>query len=93
MKTWIKGGLWGAGIGLVGVLGYFLGKFFSLFIVLSYINIPNSFLISLLFLGKISLEIFYIGILTAPVVYFLIGALVGFIIQKIKNKKVKKKRW
>ena len=91
MKKWLKYGLIGLVIGIIGLLGELLGKFvWHWFLLLSYLNIPSFFilssLLSLFFTGTdASWGVFIIGRWLAPITYFIIGAVIGLIVQKIKK--------
>ncbi|MBU0761176.1 MAG: hypothetical protein KJ600_04505 [Nanoarchaeota archaeon] len=91
MKTWLKGGLIGLGISLVGILGYFLGAAYSIMPSvgpLMVLNVPNGLLlVAISGGGWRGFGPIYFGIITAPITYFLIGALIGLVIGKIKQRK------
>jgi hypothetical protein len=87
MKRWLKYGLIGVAISFIGILGLLLGKLVSVFSILGLLNYINIALISLLFYGgDMSFGLFFWGILTAPILYFILGAIIGLIVDKIKSK-------
>ena len=93
MKTWLKGGLIAAGINILIIIIYLFFEFlkynnwsilatfiigimnFPLIIIINYLGLSQSFL------G------FIILIILGVFMYFLIGTLIGYAIQKIKSRK------
>ena len=85
MKTWIKGGLWGAGIlfviGLMGIvfLMIYLVKTIMLQFVPSAVNEFFNF-------GALYGQIIW-GLTISLVVGFIIGSVIGYFKSRTKNKK------
>jgi len=98
MKTWIKGGLWGLGIGVIALIlrgiAFLTANAFkgSLEFISWILLIPTLIiqLISMFIIPIGSSEI--IMALLVLFIYALIGALIGWIISKIKSKKQEKKQ-
>jgi len=85
-SRWLKYGIIGFIIGLVGLIFALLGR--SLLPVLSigaFLNFPAVAIISLFNGGNMSFEIFYTGGILAPIIYFILGSLIGMIVSKIKR--------
>ena len=99
MKAWLKGGLIGVSIGLLGLIGLLLAGIWKWFGILHLLNFPIYYFISVLQYGRvISIQylfhggqniqmIMIYGNFIAPIIYFVIGSLIGLLIQKIKSKK------
>jgi MFS superfamily sulfate permease-like transporter len=79
MKAWLKGGLWGIGIGFLANL-YMIIYFGDFIYVFLYLSLPISLIIYKSFSGYISIIICAITIL---VYSFIIGALIGGIVSII----------
>jgi len=105
MKVWLKGGLIGAGIGIVFLIlvgGIYLfvlklasncpstpGGFWGYIDNPAYCKIPGLAYFSFFFIIIIGLAIFYKGGLIIPLIIlisFVIGAIIGLIISKIREK-------
>jgi len=88
MKTWLKWGLIGGGI---GVILYEISKLFYKFFTIAYYFIVQTSFFLRLILGDCFGEGCFIHSLLAPLLvaleFFIIGAIVGLIIQKIKEKR------
>lgn len=81
MKAWLKGGLIGLAVGIISFHQ-------SMLTVNSFI--PDSILITLSLPFALTMfvhSIFLAGIV-GVIVYFIIGAIIGLIVEKIKQKKV-----
>ncbi|MDD5192365.1 MAG: hypothetical protein PHH54_03735 [Candidatus Nanoarchaeia archaeon] len=98
MKSWLKGGLIGAGIGLI----LFAIDFIKCMTYpantgpLGYCQVLNHFVVSfnILFNGTLTNVILdyytpFISLIITILIYLLIGILIGFIIGKFKKKKRK----
>lgn len=99
MKTWLKGGLIGVGVSLVLIIYYLIWINFicppfsgecgigAIFWYLAYF--PISYIISYILLPIANIIPQRIGLvflfIAGTVEYFLIGSLIGLIIQKIKK--------
>lgn len=87
MKTWVKGGLIGAGI--------YLTLLIMLFILTSVskeeLQTPFNILIIVpcvyFFMGEGVMKCLIIQPVINIIIFFIIGAIIGLIIQKVKNKK------
>jgi len=95
MKTWLKGGLIGIVVGIIWLfIGMFIGSNVQSCVSTServpppLCNILIIFYIPVLFLGILGLSDrgMFIGIILTAIIYFVLGAIIGFIIQKTKSK-------
>ena len=94
MKTWLKGGLIGLGIFVIGFISLFINNSFfdgatTIFYYIYKIIFFMSYLFRFLLGTGVKGEIFgvFLGIIISPIFYFIIGAIIGLIISKIKEKK------
>ncbi len=92
MKTWLEGGLLGASIGfLLGVIAYFvlmgfvIPVYLGLILLFPYVIILK-LPISLTASSFILKNLIWFAILIQTVLYFIIGSIIGLIIQKLKSK-------
>ena len=97
MKAWLKGGLIGAGISAIMTLIHFtlsnINDIFSLFFILNmFIGMPLSGIMTFFGLSMSDPSYdpiaFWIGgILNPLIVSFILGAIIGWIVGKVKSKK------
>ncbi|NIA18270.1 MAG: hypothetical protein GWO79_00075 [Actinobacteria bacterium] len=86
--TWVKGGIVAVGMYILLSIILFpipIGVMVGLGIALS---VPG-FIIASIFLGRGGYDHFLPVIIFSSVIYFIIGAFIGWIIAKIKSKRVK----
>lgn len=89
LPTWLKGGIIGGIIGLVALLAIPLGTFsgdnVDMLIIIAgfptFLALPSMFII-----GTISHGNVLAGIYLAPIIYFIIGAIIGWIVGKFKKR-------
>ena len=82
MKAWLKGGLWGLGIGiLLSVVDIFLSGGY----IIAFIGSPLNLILPRRF-GIPFLSPILTGVITE---FFIIGAIIGLIVGKIKQNKNK----
>lgn len=84
MKTWLKGGLWGAGIFVILVIlawliSFLFNKFYFFFLVF--------YPCILFFSGENGMACIVYGLILNLIISFILGSIIGFIIQKIKSNK------
>ena len=84
MKTWLKGGLWGI---IVWILLIITGLLIALFSFeanysISFIAFPCI----LFFIGESGMQCFIYGPILNLIISFILGSIIGLIIQKIKSK-------
>ena len=99
MKTWLKGGLIGAGISAVMSIIFLISSFmglegfgFYLFVLNTFIGMPLTIILNFLGLKMYdpsydSVSFWIGGIFDPLIVSFILGALIGLIIGKIKSRK------
>ncbi len=100
MKSWLKGGIIGGGIGLFGLLLFILlpGNLKVVGAIILSVGFFVSINLIKLFAINIDLPnledgyaqlsmIFFYSLVLSILIYFLIGAIIGFIVGKIKNKR------
>ena len=92
MKTWLKGGLIGAIIAIILLsLAIFIPSLWILSILVLFLSrfvimFPCALLIKIFGENFILICAFYLNPIFGVILYFIIGAIIGLIIQKVKKK-------
>ncbi len=87
-RYWLRGGIIGFVIGVMSLVSFLMGSFGIAY----YIGIVSVFIGGLILgvlpdlVGKF-MSVFSFGIFTAPVIYFIIGIIIGGVYGRIKSKK------
>jgi len=85
MKAWLKGGLIGAGIGLILTIVMYIAEFiFNINLVNIFLPI---FITAWAFCGENNIDCAWRVILISSIIYsFLLGIFIGWIVSKVKKK-------
>ena len=86
MKTWLKGGLIGAGLDLIILLIAIItsSPTETKFLAVGFVQLPFSYILSVFGSSYLNYN-FSTLILGGLVIYFIIGTIIGWIIHKIKS--------